>query len=85
MNTPGYWMNETSGVLEPAVKAYLLTQEPLSPEHVGALRAYLRQWMLGPWRGPEVDQLRRQVDSIATRADIDAWSDQAYDLCIDPW
>ena len=41
---PGYWMNETSGVLRPAVEAYLF-HEDLSHEHIATLRAYFRQWV----------------------------------------
>lgn len=49
---PGYWMNETSGVLRPAIEAYL-AGGPLAAEHVGAMRAYLRQWIFATaWLGP---------------------------------
>lgn len=39
---PGFWMNETSGVLRPAVEAYL-RREPMTPNQIAAMRAYLRQ------------------------------------------
>jgi hypothetical protein len=42
MGPPGYWMYETSGVLRPAVEAYL-AGGPLSEAHIAALCAYLRQ------------------------------------------
>ena len=38
---PGYWMYETSGVLRPAVGAYLRA-EPMTDEQIAAMRAYLR-------------------------------------------
>lgn len=81
---PGYWMYETSGVLRPAVIAYL-NQEQLSQEHIAALRAYFRQWAAAPaWRGPEVERLRQSVDFLHTRRAIRAWIDQADALGMDP-
>ena len=80
---PGYWMNETSGVLRPAVEAYL-TGSAMTVEQIAAMRAYLRQWMQADWRGPGVAKLRQAVDGIATRRDIKRWLDQALELWIDP-
>jgi len=81
---PGFWMNETSGVLRPAVEAYL-KHEPMSPEQIGAMRAYLRQWInADAWAGPLIDPLRTGIDLIATRADITRWLDLAMDAGIDP-
>jgi hypothetical protein len=81
--SPGYWMHETSGAFRPAVEAYLENM-PMTPEHIGAMRAYLRQWVAGPWIGPLVDVLRTSVDEIATRADIDRWLRRAEEMNIDP-
>lgn len=84
MQVPGYWMNETSGVLRPAVEAYLFQRE-LTVEHIGALRAYLRQWMAAPaWTGPEVETLRSSIDGIASRKDLRKWFDLAEEIGIDP-
>jgi hypothetical protein len=84
MSFPGYWMNETSGVLKPAVEAYLKHQ-PMSREQIAALRAYLRQWMDGDWADtPAVAALRADVDQLTTRAAIDAWMERALDEAIDP-
>ena len=81
---PGYWMNETSGVLAPAVMAYL-EGIPMNPLEIAAMRAYFRQWVQGDFRGGEdLEALRRGVDAIATREDIDAWLDAALELGIDP-
>jgi hypothetical protein len=81
---PGFWMHETSGVLRPAVEAYLHGHE-LQPEQIAALRAYLRQWIFAPaWKGEEIDQLRGGIDGLTTRAAIDAWVDQAVEIGIDP-
>ena len=89
---PGFWMNETSGVLRPAVEAYLRLRdwgEPgtpdMTPPQIAAMRAYLRQWIMAPaWRGPEVDELRASVHRLDSRAAIDAWLDRAIDAGIDP-
>ncbi len=88
---PGYWMHETSGVLRPAIEAYLVTQGPLSPEHVAAIRAYLRQWIESPdWFAGNAAEtrilagLRFMVDGLVDRNTIDIWLMQALALNIDP-
>jgi hypothetical protein len=79
---PGYWLHETSGVLRPAVEAYLAGGES-SAAHVATLCAYFRQWMeAAPWGG--ADELRAKVDGLTSRATIEDWLDQALDLGIDP-
>lgn len=80
---PGYWMNETTGVLRPAIEAYL-SGEPMSGEHVAAMRAYLRQWMAGDWRGEAVTELRRDIDGLTSREAVSSWLDRALDMGIDP-
>ncbi|SCK49492.1 hypothetical protein VAR608DRAFT_4930 [Variovorax sp. HW608] len=81
---PNYWMYETSGVLRPAVEAYL-RDEPMTPEHIAALRAYLRQWIAYPWAGSEaVHVLRKAVDQLYSREAIDDWLELAIEQCIDP-
>ena len=47
MRPPGYWRNESSGVLAPAVKRYL-AGESLTLREIGLLRAYFRQWVDSP-------------------------------------
>ena len=82
---PGYWMHETSGVLRPAIEAYLCQDPILSAENIAAIRAYLRQWIASPvWRGPGVEHLRARVDGLTTRRAIDAWLTDALDAGIDP-
>lgn len=82
---PGYWMNETTGELRPAVHAYLAGGE-LTAEQITALRAYIRQWIMSPvWvPGPEIEDLRRRVDELTSRAAISLWLMDAEDACIDP-
>lgn len=80
---PDYWMHETSGVLAPAVRAYL-AGDNLSAEHVGALRAYLRQWMAADWRGEAVPALRNRVGMLYSRASFTRWFADALEIGIDP-
>ena len=81
---PGYWMNETSGVLRPAVEAYLHDQ-PMTGEQIAAMRAYLRQWIAADgFRGPTVDVLRTAVDGLTTKDAIRRWIDIATDEGMDP-
>lgn len=80
---PGYWMNETSGVLRPAVEAYL-NHKPMTDAQIAAMRAYLRQWIAGPWAGPRIEELRESVDGLTSRRAIVRWLDLAMDEDIDP-
>ena len=66
---PGYWMHETSGVLRPAVEAYLSGMPTMSFEHVAAMRAYVRQWVEhGAFQG--IDDLKARVDEIKDRKSL---------------
>ena len=77
-------MHETSGVLRPAIEAYL-RHEPMTPAQIAAMRAYLRQWIAAPaWLGPLVDDLRDGIDELRTRDDIEHWLDVADEAGIDP-
>lgn len=83
-HAPGYWMNETGGVLRPAVAAYL-EGGSLSDSHIAALRAYFRQWIMrGDWLGSDIHRLRRDVDLLTSRKAISAWLDRALEHGIDP-
>ncbi len=82
---PGFWMNESSGALQPAVIAYIEGKE-LHAEQIALIRAYLRQWiMVGNWKGNDIAGLRLQVNAIVSKADIDAWLTRALDSNIDPF
>jgi hypothetical protein len=92
MSEPGYWINETSGVLAPAVKRYL--DGELEMADIPVIRAYLRQWIgSSVWdENPHQDadsarqlaNLRSRVDTISTRPDLDAWLNTAIDMGMDP-
>jgi hypothetical protein len=82
---PGYWMNETSGVLRPAIVDYLKGR-PLDEAKIAAIRAYLRQWIMhGDWaETPAVETLRQGVDGLTSRQAIGAWLQLALEHGIDP-
>ncbi len=83
MKVPGYWMNETSGVLRPVIMRYL-DGEDLDTSDVEIMKAYLRQWMEGGWKGEDAARLRAGIRRIATAADLRRWLDEAHDIGIDP-
>ena len=81
-NMPGYWMHETSGILRPAIMAYLNGDE-LNEAQFAVMRVYLRQWINAPvWLN--VDELRNGIDALTSREAIEAWLDHAIDAGIDP-
>ena len=83
-HVPGFWTNETTGVLRPAVEAYL-RGGPMSDDQVSAMRAYLRQWIAAPvWHGAMVDVLRTQIEALDSRDEIDRWLERAEGEGIDP-
>ena len=83
---PGYWMHETSGVLRPAIEAYLCQdlilivgkhhRDPRLPQAMGLHRPC--------GKDPGVEHLRARVDGLTTRRAIDAWLADALDAGIDP-
>lgn len=81
MSIPGYWMYETGGLLRAAVEKYLAGAE-LDDAELELWRAYLRQWMKGPWHGG--GNLAARVEAIATTADLRAWLADAMNAGIDP-
>jgi hypothetical protein len=79
---PGYWINETTGRLRPAIESYL-SGGPMTDEQIAAMRAYLRQWIVADdWRG--VETLRWSVDGLTSHAAITQWLDRAIEIGIDP-
>ncbi len=84
LSGPGYWQNETSGVLRPAVEAYL-RGGPLTAMQIATMRAYLRQWIAAPvWTGPGIEKLRADIERLTDRKAINAWLDRAEQEGIDP-
>jgi len=81
--SPGYWMYEAGGAVRPAIAAYLMG-EPMTEHQTAVMRAYLRQWMTGPWQGQTVHILRSRIKGLTTRAAITAWLADALKEGIDP-
>jgi hypothetical protein len=94
---PRYWMYETTGVLRPAVEAYLAGS--MSPEQITAMRAYLRQWIDAPvwernfvsdypnlqtWARQWLTEMRRDIDNLDSIEAIRGWIVEATDRGMDP-
>jgi hypothetical protein len=81
---PRYWMHERSGILRPAIEAYLAGA--MTENEVAAMRAYLRQWIFAPvWRGgAAIEALRARIDGLGDRAAIAAWLADAAKQEVDP-
>jgi hypothetical protein len=71
VSAPFYWMYETSEVLRPAIEA--LQGGPMTEAQIAAMRAYLRQWIAAPWKGPGIDALRQRIDDLTSREAIESW------------
>ena len=81
---PDFWMYETSGILRPAVRAYL-KGKPLSAKNIAAIRAYLRVWIFAPeFDDDGVEALRQAVDGLASREAIEEWLAMARKEWISP-
>lgn len=89
---PRYWLYETTGVLRPAIEAYLAGS--MSPEQVSVMRAYLWQWINAAcWdQNPHASAgdrawlmlLRRRVEDLDSIGAIRAWIVEATDAGMDP-
>jgi len=78
------WMYDTSGVLRPAVRAYL-KGKPMTAKHIAAFRVYLRVWIFAPeFVGDGVEALRQAVDGLASREAIEEWLAMARKEWISP-
>jgi hypothetical protein len=76
-------MNETSGILRPAVEAYL-TGQPMTDGQIAAMRAYFRQWVEGFPIDAMMAELKIKVDGVVSREAISMWLYDAVELGIDP-
>jgi hypothetical protein len=67
------WMYETSGLMRPAVKAYV-KGKPMTAKDIAAMRIYLRVWIFAPeFVGDGVEALRKEVDGLNSREAIEDW------------
>jgi hypothetical protein len=73
MSHSDFWMYETSGVLRPAIRAYL-KGKAMTAKDIAAIRTYLRVWVFAPeFDGDGVEPLRQTVDGLASREAIEDW------------
>ncbi|PZV19220.1 MAG: hypothetical protein DCF22_00700 [Leptolyngbya sp.] len=89
-----YWRNETSGILQPAMMAYINhgaypNQCPApTPEQMGLIKQYLQLYINAPcWEEGEQGQLaalRKSVQEITDLASCDRWLDEAMQWGFDP-
>jgi hypothetical protein len=81
---PDFWMYDTSGVLRPAVRAYL-KGKPLTAKDIAAIRTYFTVWVFAPeFDGGGVEALRQTVDGLASRGAIDDWLAMARKEWVSP-
>jgi hypothetical protein len=61
---PDFWMYDTSGVMRPAVTAYL-KGKPMTAKDIAAMRIYLRVWIFAPeFDGGEGVEALRQTEVL---------------------
>ena len=81
---PDFWMYDISGVLRPAVRAYL-KGKPMTAKDIAAIRTYLRVWIFAPeFDGEGVEALRQTVDGLASREAIEDWRATARKAWVSP-
>jgi hypothetical protein len=82
---PKYWIHETSGVLEPVVRAYL-NGDQLTTQQLILMRAYLYQWVSAPVWAPSgaLEELRLRVAAAQSNEDIDLCIEAAVAMGMDP-
>ena len=91
---PGYWINETSGVLAGAVEQFLKDPNMCTLDQLRHLRAYFRQWVdakvwdMNPAHDDEsradLARLRARCRAITNVAGMQAWVDEAVAMGMDP-
>lgn len=91
LGVPLYWMNEQSGVLVAAVKAYFAhgaepdTYPPPNAEQLALVIDYCRYVIYAPcWHGKDVKGLRKDIQQVTTLAELHAWIMRCLDIGIDP-
>ena len=81
---PDFWMYDTSGVLRPAVRAYLKGKS-MTAKDIAAIRTFLRVWVSAPeFDGDGVEALRQTVDGLASREAIEDWLAMARKEWVSP-
>lgn len=87
---PLFWMNEVSGVLKDAIKAFLNRESACDAEQFRLVKEYVAHWINAPgflW-DPEWTPRRALIDTLDVAGDRDAvWRvvDKLLDVGIDPF
>lgn len=94
VGAPGYWRDETSGLLAPVVTRYLQGERALNASEIDILRRYFVQWACASiWdTNPHLDhegeanleRLRERARAIRAISDVDRWREAALELGMDP-
>ena len=87
-DAPKFWMWETSGVLRPAIMAYI-DGHTLTAAQCATMRAYLRQWVGSPVWGNDRWNPKNAIDGRHVWLPVEfrhgvpmiGWHDE-WDLCI---
>jgi hypothetical protein len=93
MSEPKYWMNETTGVLRPAIMA-LVDGSTLTQAQLATLRGYFHAWLDSPvWdQNPTADESdkvwlaarRAEIDGLTDREKVESWVDALIASGMDP-
>jgi hypothetical protein len=83
---PHFWMTEQTGRLAAAIEAYF-AGDKLSPEQLGLIQQYLRQYLERAVIAAGADR-RRLLDRIGrlkTVADIERFADELSEIGVEPF
>ncbi len=83
---PHFWMTEQTGKLSEAVEFYF-TGEPISPEHLALIKAYLKQYVE---RVVMADASQRgaflqRIGKLRTTRDIENYADELSEYGVEPF
>jgi hypothetical protein len=83
---PHFWMTEQSGLLEPAVEAYL-NGEALSPAELDLIKQYLRQYIERAMMSGEANRgaLLRRAEALRNSRDIERFADELSEYGVEPF
>ncbi|HEX5689055.1 MAG TPA: hypothetical protein VFX76_03590 [Roseiflexaceae bacterium] len=83
---PHFWMTEQSGVLEPAVEAYL-NGEALSTAALGLIKQYLHQYIERALMAGEANRgaLLRRVEALRNSRDVERFAEELSEYGVEPF
>jgi hypothetical protein len=83
---PHFWMTEQSGLLEPAVEAYL-NGEPLSAAALDLIKQYLRQYLERALMAGAANRgaLLRRTEALRNSREIERFADELSEYGVEPF